>query len=85
MNMEDEMNIAINADWPETIASLVAYRRSINEFCDEFVDGEPSIDAFFMALNMSSAAEKMARALGKEYMAKHPGPIKRFWLNLWKR
>lgn len=81
------MKVEINADWPKTIEALIAYRFAEEEFRAEFIDGEPTSDAFFMAIRMQCALEKVTKALGNEYLAKHPGPIGRLMskLKFWNR
>lgn len=69
------MNIELNADWPKTKAALEAYLKTVEDFRAEIIDGEPTIDAFFMMLSMQTALKRMNKALGNEYLAKYPGPI----------
>lgn len=82
------MNIELNASWPKTKAALEVYEKAVEEFRAEIIDGEPTIDAFFMALRMSIALKKMTRVLGDEYLAKQPYLFKRAWMcirELWSR
>jgi hypothetical protein len=66
------MNIELNAGWPKTKAAIEDYEKALGEFRGEIIDGEPTIDAFFMAIRMQMALRKITKALGDEYLAKQP-------------
>ena len=66
------MNIELNAGWSKTNSAIEDYEKALGEFRSEIIDGEPTIDAFFMAIRMQMALKKMTKALGDEYLAKQP-------------